>query len=543
MKNVFFALIFAVAALGCAQAQTSSTAFPSATATVSRTSKAMHYRLQGGSTKVDFQGTDLLQGASGEAKIEGKKTNFQIEAKFQGFEDATKFGLEYLTYVMWAVSPQGRPVNLGELTLDHHGNAQVKAFTDLQSFGMIVTAEPYFAVTQPGNMVVAESVTISGAATQDIEAKYELVTRGTYSSTNTHIQDAIFGIDSKTPLELFEARNALRIAHIAEADKYAASILAKAGQQEMHAEDLFRQRQNKATIEAAAKEATQTAEDARMMSVKQKAEAEAQAAAAAREARARADADAESRRRVEAEAARQEADQARAQAEQAKAEAERMKQEALAAAQDAARQKEEAEKAKAEAVAQQQALAAEADKAKAAAAESDSLRQQAEILRQQAEKDKADLRARLLSQLNSILATRDSARGLIANMSDVLFRSGSYELLPAARERLAKVSGIILAYPSLHLAVEGHTDSVGGDEYNQNLSEQRAQAVRDYFVQQGLTANSIEARGFGKTEPIASNDTAEGRAQNRRVELVLSGDAIGNAIDGAGPAQTASSQK
>jgi len=296
-------------------------------------------------------------------------------------------------------------------------------------------------------------------------------------------------------------------------------------------------------IEAAAKEATQTAEDARMMAVKQKAEAEAQSAAAAREARARADADAEGRRRVEAETARQEAEQARAQAEQAKAEAERMKQEALAAAQDAARQKEEAEKAKAEAVAQQQALAVEADKAKAAAAESDSLRQQAEILRQQAEKDKADLRARLLSQLNSILATRDSARGLIANMSDVLFRSGRYELLPAARERLAKVSGIILAYPSLHLAVEGHTDSVGGDEYNQNLSEQRAQAVRDYFVQQGLTANSIEARGFGKTEPIASNDTTEGRAQNRRVELVLSGDAIGNAIDGAGPAQTASSQK
>ncbi len=544
MKNLSFALIFAVAVLPCAQSQTSnSTSFPAANATVSRTTTAMHYRLQGGSAKIDFHGTDLLQGASGEAKVEGKKTNMQIEAKFQGFEDATKFGLEYLTYVLWAVSPQGRPVNLGELTLDHHGNAQVKAFTDLQTFGMIVTAEPYFAVTQPGNMVVAESVTISGAATENIDAKYELVTRGTYSSTNTHIQDAIFGIDSKTPLELFEARNALRIAHIAEADKYSASILAKASQQEMHAEDLYRQKQKKETIEAAAKEATQTAEEARVMAVKQKAEAETQAAAAAREAKARADAEAEARRRAEAEAAREQAEQARIQAEQAKAEAERMKQEALAAAQEAARQKEEAEKAKAEALAQQQALAAEADKAKADAAKSESLRQQAEILRQQAEKDKADLRARLLQQLNSILATRDSARGLIANMSDVLFRSGRYELLPAARERLAKVSGIILAYPSLHLAVEGHTDSVGGDEYNQNLSEQRAQAVRDYFVQQGVPAGSIEARGFGKTEPIASNDTAEGRAQNRRVELVLSGDAIGNMTDESAPAQTASSQK
>ncbi len=497
----------------------------------------MHYRLQGGSTKVEFQGSDLLQRASGEAKVEGKKTNFEIDAKFQGFEDATKFGLEYLTYVLWAVSPQGRPVNLGELTLDKNGNAHVKAFTDLQTFGMIVTAEPYFAVSQPGNMVVAESASISGAATENIDAKYELVTRGTYSSTNTHIQDAIFGIDSKTPLELFEARNAVRIAHIADADKYAAAILSKAGQQLLNAETLYRQKQKKETVEAAAKEATETAEEARVMAVKQKAEAEAQAEAAAREAKARADAEAEARRRADAEAARQQAEQARIQAEQAKAEAEKAKAEALAAAQEAARQKEEAEKAKADAIAQQQALAAEADKAKAAAAQS-------EYLRQQAEKEKAELRARLLQQLNSILATRDSARGLIANMSDVLFRSGSFELLPAARERLAKVSGIILAYPSLHLAVEGHTDSIGSDEYNQNLSEQRAEAVRDYFVQQGISAASIEAHGFGKTEPIATNDTPEGRQQNRRVELVLSGDAIGNSIDqSTSPATAASTQQ
>jgi outer membrane protein OmpA-like peptidoglycan-associated protein len=384
-------------------------------------------------------------------------------------------------------------------------------------------------------MVVMESSTISGAATQNIDARYELVTRSTYSSTNSHIQDAIFGIDTKTPLELFEARNAVRIAHIAAADKYAASILSKAGQQLMHAEDVYRQKQNKAAVEAAAKEATETAEEARLMAVKQKAEDEAQAAAAAREAQARADAAAEAKRRADAETARAQAEQARAQAEQARAaaqqaqaEAERMKAEAQAAAQEAARQKEEAEKAKAEAVAQQQVLAAETDKAKAAAAQS-------ENLRQQAENEKQELRARLLQQLNSILATRDSARGLVANMSDVLFRSGSFELLPGARERLAKVSGIVLAYPSLHVAIEGHTDSVGSDQYNQQLSEQRAQAVRDYFVQQGISGTSVEAHGFGKTEPIATNDTPEGRQQNRRVELVLSGDAIGNNLDA--PAQ------
>jgi outer membrane protein OmpA-like peptidoglycan-associated protein len=550
VKNLSLAIfVFAAATLAAAQTQTSVSATPvpantgtlTTATTVSRTTKAVHYRLQGGQTKVEFHGTDLLQRATGEARVEGKKTNFEIEAKFQGLEDATKFGLEFLTYVAWAVSPQGRPVNLGELSLDHNGNAHVKAYTDLQTFGMIVTAEPYFAVTQPGNMVVMESSAVNGTGGEVIDARYELVTRGTYSSTNTHIQDAIFGIDTKTPLELFEARNAVRIAHIAAADKYAASILSKAGQQLLHAEEIYRQKQNKAAIEAAAKEATETAEEARLMAVKQKAEDEAQAAAAAREAKARADAEAEAKRRADAEAARAQAETARAQAEkaraeaqQAQAEAERMKLEAQAAAADAARQKEEAEKAKAEAVAQQQVLSAETDKARAAAAQSDSLRQQAE-------KEKQELRARLLQQLNSILATRDSARGLIANMSDVLFRSGSFELLPGARERLAKVSGIVLAYPSLHVAVEGHTDSVGGDQYNQDLSEHRAQSVRDYFVQQGISSSAIEARGFGKSEPIATNDTAEGRQQNRRVELVLSGDAIGGMGD-LGPAQTATAK-
>jgi len=465
-----------------------------------------------------------MAGASGEAKVESKKTNVAIDAKFQGMEDATKFGLEYLTYVLWAVSPEGRAVNLGELTLDK-GNAHLKVVTDMQTFGLIVTAEPYFAVNQPGNMVVLESVVPENVAQgEEISTKYELVGRGTYSATNEHIQNAIFGIDRTTPLELFEARNAVRIAHIAAGQKYASSILAKADQQLTQAESSYRQKQGRPAIESAARETTQTAEEARVMAVKQKAEDEAQAQAAAdkkaaedREAKARADAESQSERRVEAE-------EAQKQAEAAKAEAEKMKAEAEQAAAEAARQQAEAEKAKAEAVAQQQALAAETAKAQQAAAQS-------EQLRQQAEKEKQELRARLLQQLNTILSTRDTARGLIANMSDVLFKSGSFELLPGARERLAKISGIVLAYPSLHLQVEGHTDSVGGDDYNQQLSEHRAEAVRDYLVQQGISAPSIEAKGFGKTEPIASNETPEGRQQNRRVELVLSGEAIGNTAD------------
>jgi len=527
VKTIFsLTALLASTALLLGQNPPATTAGMSANASsVSRTMKAVHYR-PGGSLKVAFHASELMAGATGEAKVEAKKASIAIDAKFQNMEDATKFGLEYLTYVLWAISPEGRADNLGEITLEHN-NAHIKATTDMQTFGLIVTAEPYFAVTQPGNTVVLESVVPEGIGQgEDIEAKYELLGRGTYSAANERIQNAIFGIDRTTPLELFEARNAVRIAHIAAGDKYATSILPKADQQLMQAETVYRQKQGKTAIESAARETTQTAEEARVMAVKQRAEDEAQAKAAAekaqaeaREAKARADTEAEAARRARAEQAQKEAEEARAAAEKAKAEAEQ-------AAQEAAREREEAEKAKAEALSQQQALAAETAKAQQAAAQS-------EQLRQQAENEKQELRARLLQQLNTILSTRDTARGLIANMSDVLFKTGSYELLPGARERLAKVSGIVLAYPSLHLAVEGHTDSVGSDDYNQELSEKRANAVRDYLVEQGIPATTIEARGFGKTQPIATNDTAEGRQQNRRVELVLSGEAIGNSANAA----------
>ena len=525
MNKHLAVMLLAAVSLGVAHAQAPKPEF------VVRTTKAMHYR-PGGTSKIAFQGTELMLRGTGEAKVEARKANIQIEAKFDGMEAATKFGLEYLTYVAWAVSPEGRAVNLGEIVLDH-GKGHLKAYTDLQTFGMIVTAEPYFAVSQPGNMVVMENMFAAGSGGEEISAKYELLRSGTYSSTNTHIADAIFGIDSKTPMALFEARNAVRIAHVAQADRYAASILSRAEQQLRQAEDAYRQKQPRTSIEAAASEAAQTAEESRVMAVKQKAEEEAQAQAGAdkraaeeRAMRAREEADAQARARADADAARVQADAARAQAEAAQAEAQK-------AAGEAARQKQEAEKAKAEAIAQQQVLAAETDKARQAAAESDKLRQQAE-------NEKQEMRARLLQQLNSVLSTRDTARGLIANMSDVLFKSGSFELLPGARERLAKVSGIVLAYQGLHLAVEGHTDSIGTDEYNRQLSEERADAVRGYLVQQGVRFDMITASGFGKSEPIASNDKPEGRQQNRRVELVVSGNAIGNAADTSADASASS---
>jgi outer membrane protein OmpA-like peptidoglycan-associated protein len=496
---------------------------------VSHTTKAMNYRRTGGSAKISFQGTKLMSTAGGDAEVKAKNNRMEIEAKFYRMEDATKFGLQYLTYVFWAVSPQGRAENLGEITLKD-GMAEIKADTDMQTFGMIVTAEPYFAVTQPGSMVVLENSfsTFTSGKVENIDATYELLGPGAYSSSNTKIDNAIFGIDRKTPLELFEARNAIRVAHNANADKYAPAAWAKAQQQLAAAEDTYRQKRDRKLIDSASKDATETAEEARVMAVKQKAEEDAQARIAAekqaaeqREAQARADALAQAQRR-------QEADQARLLAEQAKLEAENARLDAQQAAQEAARLQQQAEAARQAALVQQQAAEGQAQQAAQARAAAEAEAERARQSAAKAEAEKAQLRAQLLQQFNAVLQTRDSARGLIVNMSDVLFDTGSADLKPGAREKLAKISGILLAHPGLSLQVEGHTDSVGSDEFNQELSGRRADGVRDYLAQEGVPASSMTAKGFGKTQPVATNETPEGRQRNRRVELVVNGDVIGN---------------
>ncbi len=514
-KSAWFCIALAgVLGLGAANAR--GQALPASGSGVSRTAKAVTYR-RGGIAKVSLRGTNLMPGGSGEAQVENKGNRVEIDVKFEAMEPATKFGFEYLTYVLWAVSPQGRAVNLGEVQAKN-GSAEVKAITDMQTFGMVVTAEPYFAVSQPGDEVVLENAGDGGG--ESIGATYELVPHGVYSSSNTKIENVIFGIDRKTPIELFEARNAVRIAKNANAGKYAASTIAKADQQLQEAEGAYGRKSDKKTVISMARDAVQTAEEARVISVKQKAQEDAQAqadadrrAAEERTAKARADAEDQANRR-------QEAEQARQQAETAKADAERMKEEAMKAASDAAKAKEDADRARLAAVAEQQAAIAQKQ---AAEAETEKARQAAA----KAEAEKTDMRAQLLAQLNSILQTNDSARGLIVNMSDVLFDTGSFTLKPGAREKLAKVSGILLAHPGLNMQIEGHTDSVGGDGYNVRLSEQRADSVKDFLGEQGVTLSSITAQGFGKAEPVATNDTAEGRQRNRRVEIVVNGDSIG----------------
>ena len=487
---------------------------------VSRTTRAVSYRHRSGATKIDFQGTDLMPGAAGEAKVESKRGALEIEVEFSGLDRPTSFGNEYLTYVFWAISPEGRPVNIGEVLVGDNHRSKLDVTTDLQAFALIVTAEPYYAVRRPSNVVVLENAIRPDTvgATEVVDAKFELIDRGGYIPTGYKFDPVI--LSAKLPLEFFEARNAVRIAQSAGAERYAAESYGKAVNQMSEADGLATgRRTNKKSLSALSREVVQTAEDAREIAVKhideERAETERRAGLH-REAAARDRANAESQGRVNAEAAT-------ADAVRQRNEADRKNADAQAAAQQAAGAQADAERARNDAQQKQKAAEMDSDLNRAAAATSD-----AQL--QQAVRDREELRARLLQQFNLILETRDTARGLVVNMSDVLFDSGKFTLRPLAREKLAKISGIVLAYPSLNLAVEGNTDSVGTEAFNQDLSEKRAEGVRSYLTQQGVPEASTTATGFGKTRPIASNDTSEGRQQNRRVELIVSGEVIGTKI-------------
>ena len=208
---------------------------------VSRTTKAVDYRHRGGSTRVDLKGTELMPQARGEARVESRTGRLEINAKLSGMQPANKFGLEYLTYVLWAVTPEGRANNLGEIILKE-GRSEVRVTTDLQAFGLIVTAEPYFAVTQPSDLVVAQNIVRADTKGREeaIDVKYELLPKGLYASSVEPLRDVVYGIDSKAPLDLFQARNAVRIARAAKADQYASSTFAKAEQELQHAEKVIK---------------------------------------------------------------------------------------------------------------------------------------------------------------------------------------------------------------------------------------------------------------------------------------------------------------
>jgi outer membrane protein OmpA-like peptidoglycan-associated protein len=461
------------------------------------------------------------------------------------------------------------------------GKSKLDATTELQSFGLIITAEPYFAVTQPSDVVVMENFVKreTTGTIEELDAKFELLQRGQYTLNVNPAELKPRVLDRKVPLELYEARNAVQIARWTGAERYAPDTYQKAVNGLTNAEGYLKGKSGSKPIGTVAREAVQMAEDARIITVK-KIEGEIlaneRAAGAEREARsedARAAAQRETRRVAEqanaAEAAarldsQRVARENDAQAAAAQAEANRIKLENEARLASA---RSETDRLKRENDAQATAAQAETDRLKrendaqatAAQNETDRLKRQNEAQalaaqneadrlkteneaqrvaakaaadraagdKAQAESEKAQLRAQLLVQFNTVLQTRDTARGLIVNMSDVLFDTGKFTLRSGAREKLARVAGILAGHPGLQMQVEGYTDSVGSEASNQQLSERRATSVRDYLTSAGIPPASVTAKGLGETLPVATNDTASGRQQNRRVELVVSGDIIG----------------
>ena len=584
-----------------------------------RTAKAISYRNRSGSTTIDFRGTPLLPGSRGEAKVESKQGYIEIEVEFDDLQPAQKYGAEYLTYVLWAITPEGRTSNLGEILLNGT-KSKLNVTTELQAFALVVTAEPYYAVSRPSDLIVMENVVRKDTIgkIEEVNAKYELLQRGQYERLANPLA---LKFDAKQPLELYEARNAVQIARAMGADRYATETFLKAEKSLAQAEAYQARKAGRKPVTMTARAAVQTAEDARAIAVKRQEEealtAERQRSAD-REQRAetgRVAAQSETDRVTrDAEAARL---QARADSERlmrekneqavaAQAEVDRLRREsdsrAAAAAVEADRlrlenqtlsaaAKAEADKLKLDSELRIAAAGADADRLRrenealafAAKTETDRLKGESDRLKSEAERvkseadrvkseadqrlaavaaeserlqrenaaqraanqagldnaakenarleaEKAELRTRLLKQFSAILQTRDTARGLIVNMSDVLFDTGKHSLRPLAREKLAKVAGIVAGHPGLKLEVEGHTDSVGSDEYNQKLSEDRSAAVRDYLTKEGISASAVATKGFGESQPVASNDTAKGRQENRRVELVVSGQVIGTEI-------------
>jgi outer membrane protein OmpA-like peptidoglycan-associated protein len=491
---------------------------------VARDIPAINYFHRNGATKIGFQGTSLLPQAKGSAKVDSKLGRTVIDAEFEGLSPANGFGTEYMTYVLWAITPEGRPVNLGEiLPTGSKDKDHLTVTSNLQAFGLILTAEPYYAVTTPSDLVVMQNSIDdkTQGVIEQVNAHYTLLPRGAYQETaGRHTVLNPITRDERSPLELYEAVNAVQIADAAGAEKYAADTMATANTALRNAQDINRRKSDRKETITFAREAVQSAEDARIITIRK---IKAEDDAAVRQAR------------LDAEQA---ARQSQADAQQSQLAAQQSQLAAQQAQADA--QQQAAQRAQADAAAAQ--ARADAAESEARAQKARDAQQAAEQSAQQASEQAEQVRERLKQQLNAVLQTTETARGLIVNMSDVLFDFNKYTLKSEAREKLAKVSGILLAYPNLKLQVEGYTDNIGSEEYNQKLSEKRADGVRDYLVSQSVVDANVTAAGYGKSNPVADNSTSSGRAENRRVELVVSGDAIGIPQTAPAPQSGAQSQ-
>ena len=449
---------------------------------------------EGKTVSVKLIGTSRLAGAKGEAKVERKRGATEIEIELDEMRPAMLFGGDFATYVFWTVSPEGFANNVGEFVLE--GNrGKLNVTTRLQAFGMFVTAEPHYMVRSPSRFVVMENTKLKSdlkTAVETSEIPYRGY-QGEYKSTRESIPKELEA-KSEMRTELLQAQKAVELAERAQAEKYALVKLTEARMSLKKAEASEKGRVDKKQVAILGKEAVRlafeaqtAAEDARIAEKKKADEAER-----ARLATEAADAQ---RRAADEAAQRQEA--------------------ARLAAEEAARKEEENRKAQA-------AARSREEEAARRAAEEAARRQEAEAAAASATREREEARNRMAQALGQIAETRSTARGLIVNLPDILFDTGKATLRSEAREVISRIAGVLMIAQGITLKIEGHTDSVGGDEYNQKLSEQRAGSVKEYLEKAGVKPELITIEGFGKTQPIADNNSAAGRQKNRRVEIVIS---------------------
>ncbi len=470
---------------------------------IERTVDSVNYQYHAGPTKIDFRGTVLLPAAKGDATVDSQKGRTDIDAKFEGLEAPQRFGPEYLSYFLWAITPDGAPNNLGELVPNGSNKVHLPVTTGLQAFGLIVTAEPYASVRQPGDVVVLQNE-VRPDTVGDIKpvmAKVELMPRGHYTWNVPASESAAVANAPKVSmsryeaiLQTYEAQNALGIANTAGAQKYAPDVFAKAQAELAQAQQLQSTKGNDDIIVQHARAATEIAEDARVI-----AERHGQEAALI--------------------AARQDTMDAQQAQLKAEAKAERERQRADNAQVQAQLEREARERAQADAVlARQQAEQATVVEVQPAPAT------QPAITPQQTNQNAAarQIRAQLLQRLNMAMVTRDTPRGLDATLNDPDFDRG--QLRPGPANAVSRMAAMLAAHPDLRISVEGNADTAEGSE----MARQRAQAVAAALGAAGVPSRRISVQSFGNSRPLVSNATEQGRMENRRVEIIVTGDEIGN---------------
>ncbi len=484
---------------------------------VERVTAAINYGRLNGAARIDFRGTPLMPFARGDARVESKRGYMEIAADIRNLEPATEFGSEYLTYVLWAITPEGRAANLGEVLV--RGNrSRLNVTAELQVFGLIVTAEPYFAVRQPSDLVVLENELREDTpgTVELIDARYELLERGRYRQLSNPL---MLTLDPKVPIELYEARNAVQIARSSGAADYSSDTFLKAEQSLRQAEAYQARGEGERPVTMLARESVQRAEDAREIAVRRQEEEELERerqAAADREQAAREAAEEEARRRQEAEQRAAAEQIAREHAEQLAAERDELERE-LRQARDEVR---DATERLQETLALLDERTAEFRSQRDRWEEERQNRETEEAERQKRleDLDRAESRVQLQSRLNDVLAARVGEEGLVVEISPDLFAPGSAELTADGREHLAMASGVLLAYRDVRFRLRG-MGAFGGE-----LVSERAETVRAYLAERGLQEWPAPETTLTEKPAAAMDGAGDGEGS---IELIVRGDAIG----------------